>query len=84
MKKLEFSIEIKASKEKVCGSLWHDQNYRKWTAIFLPGSYYEGELKENSDVRFFSLELVDLGVVLNIFFDKHVIIIFKNHIPLVV
>ena len=54
MKKLEFSIEIKASKEKVWESLWNDQNYRKWTALFLPGSYYEGELKENSDVRFLS------------------------------
>lgn len=54
MKKLEFSIEIKASKEKVWESLWTDQNYRKWTALFLPGSYYEGELKENSDVRFLS------------------------------
>lgn len=54
MNKLEFSIEIKASKEKVWESLWTDQNYRKWTALFLPGSYYEGELKENSDVRFLS------------------------------
>ena len=54
MKKLEFSIDIKAPKEKVWESLWADQNYRKWTALFLPGSYYEGELKENSDVRFLS------------------------------
>ena len=54
MKKLEFSIEIKASKEKVWESLWNDENYRKWTALFLPGSYYEGELKENNDVRFLS------------------------------
>ncbi|MDN3607974.1 SRPBCC domain-containing protein [Kaistella yonginensis] len=54
MKKLEFSIEIKASKEKVWEALWNNANYRKWTATFIPGSYYEGELREGSNVRFLS------------------------------
>ncbi|MGA9212775.1 SRPBCC domain-containing protein [Kaistella sp.] len=54
MKKLEFSIDINAPKEKVWDILWNDQSYRKWTAIFIPGSYYEGELKEGNDIRFLS------------------------------
>ncbi|QBO59134.1 SRPBCC family protein [Chryseobacterium salivictor] len=54
MKKLEFTIEISASREKVWDALWSDQNYRKWTAVFIPGSYYEGELLEGNDIRFLS------------------------------
>lgn len=54
MKQLEFSIEINASKEKVWNILWNEQSYRDWTASFIPGSYYEGELKEGNDIRFLS------------------------------
>lgn len=54
MKKLVFSIEINASREKVWDVLWSDQNYRNWTAVFIPGSYYEGELHEGNDIRFLS------------------------------
>ncbi|WHF52272.1 SRPBCC domain-containing protein [Chryseobacterium gotjawalense] len=54
MKKLEFTVEISASREKVWDALWSDQNYRKWTAVFIPGSYYEGELLEGNDIRFLS------------------------------
>lgn len=52
MKKLEFSIEIQASKEKVWETLWNDETYRKWTATFIRGSYIEGELREGKEVRF--------------------------------
>lgn len=52
MKKLEFTIEISASREKVWDALWSHQNYRKWTAVFIPGSYYEGELQEGNEIRF--------------------------------
>ena len=54
MKKLEFSVDINASKEKVWDVLWSDQNYRNWTASFIKGSYYEGELLEGNDVHFLS------------------------------
>lgn len=54
MKQLEFSIEINASKEKVWNILWEDQSYRDWTSRFIPGSYYEGELKEGNDILFLS------------------------------
>lgn len=54
MTQLKFSININASKEKIWDILWEDQSYRGWTAKFIPGSYYEGELKEGNDIRFLS------------------------------
>jgi len=40
MKKLQFVLEINASKEKVKEALWQDENFRKWTSAFGEGSYY--------------------------------------------
>lgn len=54
MKRLEFSVEIKASKEKVWDILWNDESYRVWTASFIPGSYYEGEIIQGNNIRFLS------------------------------
>lgn len=54
MKQLEFSIKINSSREKVWEILWQDESYRKWTAVFIPGSYYEGELKQGNDIKFLS------------------------------
>lgn len=52
MKKLEFSIEINAPKEKVWEALWKDENYKNWTSVFSEGSYYESDLKKGSEIRF--------------------------------
>lgn len=54
MKKLEFSIEISASKEKVWEALWKDENYKEWSAIFQEGSYAESDWKEGSEIKFMS------------------------------
>lgn len=56
MKKLEFSIDINAPKEKVWEALWKDENYRKWCAAFMEGSYYVSDLQEGSEIRFLSPE----------------------------
>ena len=56
MKKLSFSININAPKEKVWEALWKDENYRKWCATFMEGTYYESDLKEGSEIRFLSPE----------------------------
>ncbi len=40
---LTFSINISATPEKVWKSLWEQENYKKWTAAFNPGSYYKAE-----------------------------------------
>ena len=54
MKKLEFSIEISATKEKVWEALWKDENYRNWAAILQEGSYAESDWKEGSEIKFLS------------------------------
>ena len=56
MKKLEFTIEISAPKEKVWDALWEDANYRKWCATFMEGSHYESDFKEGSIIQFLSTE----------------------------
>ena len=52
MKKLEFTIEIDAPKEKVWEALWKDENYRNWCSVFHEGSHYKSDLEEGSDIFF--------------------------------
>lgn len=52
MKKLEFTIEINATKEKVWDALWNEDHYRNWTSAFHEGSYYQSDLKEGSEILF--------------------------------
>ena len=56
MKKLEFTIEINASKENVWDALWIDENYRNWTSVFHEGSHYESDLHEGSEIFFLGPE----------------------------
>lgn len=52
MKTLEFSINIKAPKEKVWKILWEDKTYRKWTSVFSADSRAVTDWKEGSKVHF--------------------------------
>jgi len=52
MQKLIFSIDIRASREKVWYSLWDDENYQKWTSAFCEGSYTVSDWKEGSKIHF--------------------------------
>ena len=52
MKKLHFSVDIKAPKEDVWKTLWTDSTYRRWTSAFNAGSYAESDWKEGSKVLF--------------------------------
>jgi len=54
MKRLNFSIQISASKEKVWNVLWEDVTYRKWTSTFSEGSYAISDWKEGSKILFLS------------------------------
>lgn len=54
MKKLEFTVNINAPKEKVWETLWKDVNYQKWTSVFSPGSKAVTDWKEGSKVLFLS------------------------------
>lgn len=56
MKELQFSVEIKATKEIVWDTLWQDETFRQWAGIIDPGTYMVGELKEGHEVQFISAE----------------------------
>ncbi len=50
--KIEFTIDIKAPREKVWKILWDDATYRKWTSAFSEGSYAVSDWKEGSSIHF--------------------------------
>ena len=53
MQKIHISTSINAPKEKVWKVLWDDASYRKWTSIFMEGSYaVTDNWKEGSKVLF--------------------------------
>jgi len=53
MNRLQFSIEIKAEKNKIWKALWSDSLYREWAGVFFKGSYaLTDNWKENSKVLF--------------------------------
>ena len=52
MQKEKFSVQIKAPKEKVWGTLWNDQSYRDWTNVFYPGSHAVSDWNEGSKIQF--------------------------------
>lgn len=56
MKDLHFSIEIRATREKVWDTLWQDNTFREWASLIDPGTYMVGELKEGNEIQFISSE----------------------------
>jgi len=54
MKKLQFSIEIKAPRKKVWNTLWEDKTFRDWANIIDEGTYMVGEMKEGNILQFIS------------------------------
>lgn len=54
MKKIQFSIEIHAAKDRVWDTLWQDETLREWAGIIDPGTYMVGDLKEGNEVQFIS------------------------------
>ncbi|MBX7173292.1 MAG: hypothetical protein K1X72_20145 [Pyrinomonadaceae bacterium] len=52
MHKLNFTIKIAASKEKVWETLWNETTYPQWTNVFCEGSYAVSDWKEGSKVHF--------------------------------
>jgi len=50
---MNFSISINAPKERVWNTLWNEDSYRKWTAVFSEGSTVKTDnWKEDSKVLF--------------------------------
>jgi len=54
MQKQQFSIEIKAPRERVWNTLWEDKALRDWAKIIDEGMYMVGEMKEGNEVQFIS------------------------------
>lgn len=52
MKQLDFTVRINAPQAKVWNTLWSDDTYRKWTAVFHEGSHAESDWKEGSKILF--------------------------------
>ncbi|MFD2200937.1 SRPBCC family protein [Shivajiella indica] len=52
MEKLKFSITINAPKEKVWDIMLGEETYPKWTEVFMPGSYFDGDWSEGSKILF--------------------------------
>jgi uncharacterized protein YndB with AHSA1/START domain len=52
MKKLHFSINIKAPIKKVWHTMLDDSTYRQWTTAFHAGSFYEGDWQTGSIMKF--------------------------------
>ena len=52
MDKLEFSIVINATIEKVWNTMLDDKTYRIWTEEFSPGSHYIGNWDKGSKILF--------------------------------
>lgn len=54
MKRLRFSIDIDAPREKVWKVLWEDATFRDWADIVDKGSYAVGDWKEGGKIQFLS------------------------------
>jgi len=54
MQKQQFSLEIKAPRERVWNTLWEDKTFRDWGNIIDEGQYMVGEMKEGNEVQFIS------------------------------
>lgn len=52
MKKLNYSIQINASRETVWNTLWDDKTYRQWTSAFGENSHAESDWKQGSKILF--------------------------------
>lgn len=57
MKTLQFEIQINAKPKIVWNFLWEPENYKSWTSVFCPGSYYKtSEFKEGNRIQLLTPE----------------------------
>ncbi|HEY1037604.1 MAG TPA: hypothetical protein VGE62_03395 [Candidatus Paceibacterota bacterium] len=54
MQNLQFSIDIRAPKEKIWNILWDNATFRDWANNIDPGMYLAGTLEEGAEVQFCS------------------------------
>ena len=56
MQSLQYSITIDAPREKVWDTMLGRDTYEKWTATAWPGSTFEGDWSEGSQMRFVGVD----------------------------
>jgi uncharacterized protein YndB with AHSA1/START domain len=54
VKKLSFSISVRAPRDLVWRKMLEQDSYRQWTTPFTEGSYYEGSWEKGASIRFLS------------------------------
>lgn len=54
MKQMQFTTEIRATKEQVWDTLWQDETLRDWASLIDPETYMVGELKLGNEIQFIS------------------------------
>lgn len=53
---MQFTIQIRATRQRVWNTLWQDETFRDWASIIDPRTYMIGELKEGNALQFISAE----------------------------
>lgn len=79
LQRLEFSIDIKSSKENIWKALWEDQYYRAWIGVFAEGSYYVADnLSEGNTIMFLGPDkngihsIIEKSIPQNVIHFKHI------------
>lgn len=84
MKKLHFSIIIKAPREKVWNTMLDGDTYRKWAEEFTPGSHFIGDWSEGSRILFLAPgEQGETGMVSRININRPFEILSIEHLGII-
>ncbi len=54
IKKIVFTVLIKASSETIWDKMWNKKTYTEWTTPFCAGSYFEGKIELENRIHFLS------------------------------
>lgn len=72
--RLKFSIDIKADKTTIWKTLWDENSYRDWAAIFFEGSYYVADnLKQGNRIMFLAPDLSGIYSTIEIHIPNEII-----------
>lgn len=80
MKKLTYKINIHASRQKVWDMMLQKDTYKEWSGAAWPGSDYDGEWKEGTDIRFIGPD--GSGTLASLLEIKKYQYLFAKHIAL--